>query len=137
MIAERKLKSVKSINDLINRKLDEVAELRGRLGASAVTYDDDKVQTSPADRLSEMIGRIVDLESEIDDLVDTFVETKEECVRMIDTLEEEKMREVMKLYYLELISMTKVASYVGKSRRWCYDMRDKSLIILNQRFRKD
>lgn len=135
MNVEQKLVSVREINDLINRKLDEVAGLRGMLGASAVSYDADRVQTSPADKMSEIIGRIVDLESEINDLVDTFVDVKDECVKMLESLEDQKMVDVMKLYYLELIPMTKVAAYLGMSRRWCYDMREKSLIILNQRFR--
>ena len=135
MDVENKLMSVRRLNDLINKKLDDAAELRGRLNASAVSYDSDRVQTSPTDKLSEIIGRIVDIESEINDLVDTFVDRKAECEKIIGCLEDQKMQDVMKLYYLEMIPMKKVAGYVGMSIRWCYDAKDKSLIILNQKFR--
>ena len=52
----------------IKRKQLRCEELRSCLGARAVQYDRDRVQTSPVDRVSEIICKVADLEGQIEQL---------------------------------------------------------------------
>ena len=52
----------------IKRKQLRCEELRSCLGARAIQYDRDRVQTSPVDKVSEIICKVADLEDQIEQL---------------------------------------------------------------------
>lgn len=134
MNVEAFFRSLRGINDRINKQIMTLSELRASLGVRAVAFNENKVQTSPTqDTLTDTISAIIELESEIDELTDEFINKKRRCKEMLSVLPE-NMQIVMGLYYLDFCPMSEVASLTNQSQRWCFALKEKSLMILEDKF---
>ena len=59
------LNSIRKIeNEIVKLQLQH-DELQSCLLPKAITYDGDRVQTSPEDKMSELAGKVVDMEKQI------------------------------------------------------------------------
>lgn len=89
MKAKEYLQQLKRLDELINQKIKEVTELRERAtSVSGIDYSKDKVQTSPSGDAPfvKLIGKIADLEAEINAEIDSFVNEKHKIINQIQSL---------------------------------------------------
>lgn len=94
----------------IHRDLKTAEALHGKIsalrsemeGLKAVTYDRDRVQTSPADRMSEMIPRLVDLEEKYAKAVADYYEGILVRVQQIAEIGRADYEEILRLRYIEV-----------------------------------
>ena len=77
-----------------------VAELETELLPQAIRYDHDKVQVSPDEKFSKICAKIVDYEDELGRSIAMLVGRKLYAEQLIKKLDNEKEREVLRLYYL-------------------------------------
>lgn len=77
-------------------------ELRARAeGLKAVTYDKDRVQVSPADKMPEMVAELVTVQQEYADAIAECWRHIHRCEDMIGELHSAKQIEVLRWRYIE------------------------------------
>ena len=98
-------------------------ELRFSLGASAIRYDKDNVQTSPRDTTSEIMCELFEIQDHITGLM-RFVDLRRfMAFQILGYITDQTLRDVIRLYYLEscggrLYTWDMVASKIGKSTKY-------------------
>ena len=114
------LSQVRTIESLIRQKLLLAEALRASLMPRAIQYDTDKVQTSPADHLSEVMVKIDLLNEEVNALAAEKQAAIIQVADAIGTLESEVEREVLTAFYIAGRSARLIAQEMHYSRRGVY-----------------
>lgn len=116
----------------IKRKKLRVEELRSCLGARAIRYDKDRVQTSPVDKVSEILCKVVDLEAQIEVLMQEKAMLIIEIGDAIERLEDDNEKTVLTEFYIGRVSMAQVAEIINYSVRRTYYFRKQGVIHLEE-----
>lgn len=114
----------------IKRKQLRCEELRSCLGACAIRYDKDCVQTSPTDKVSEIIGKIVDLEKQIEQLKQEKALLIIEIGDAIELLPDDNEKTVLVEFYIGWVPMAQVAEIINYSVRRAYYFRKQGVLHL-------
>lgn len=114
MTAKEYLKRYKTINDSINCKLDEIEKLRElatRLSPTAMFDRSGNV----SDKVGRSAARIVDLENEINSQIDDLIVTREEIVHTISQIDDERLKTLLMMRYINGDKWEKIAERLGYS----------------------
>lgn len=103
---------LRDMNNEIKKKQEQIAELRSALTSSAMPMGI-KVQTSPEDRLSALMCKIILLENELDGMVDTYADLKRDATQKIFALENEDWQDIVYAHYIEFKSFNEIARSKG------------------------
>lgn len=68
----------------LQRKYAEVYTSRVMAESATVAFGVDRVQSSPHDRLSDLIARIIDTENDTMDLIEEYLEFREEAIYRLE-----------------------------------------------------
>ena len=86
-------------------------------GVRAILYDKDRVQTSPRNRLEEVMPKLIELEVRYQEAI---IECRVELARrvsLIDSIEDPLRAKVLRMRYCEDATWTEIATASGKSTR--------------------
>ena len=87
MTTKEYLNQIERLDKMITNKLSEIYQLKIMACSITVSGDSERVQTSGNhDKLGSTIAKIVDLERETDELVDSLVDKRKEILRQIDNM---------------------------------------------------
>lgn len=111
----------------IRGKLMQAAALRSCLGPQAITYDKDKVQTSPSDKMVEIMAKIEELDREVDRLRADKAQAILLVTRMAHSLPDIAQQTIILEYYLGGLSMEEIAQDIGYSASRTYSLRDDAV----------
>lgn len=111
----------------IRRKQLLCEELRSSLGARAIQYDRDRVQTSPTDKVSEIICKVIELEDQIKRLQLEKAELIMEINAAIEQLEDDKETMILTAYYIRRLTMEQVAEEMDYSLQHTYRLRKRGV----------
>ena len=126
-VAYAYLSSVRDIDLEIKRKSTQHDELETCLIPSGIRYDLDKVQTTPADQLSKVASKVIDLEREIRDLKRLKAARLMEITDILSRLENKDEETVLTEFFVGRIAMREIASSVFLEKSAAYDLRRKGL----------
>lgn len=107
--------------------------LQSCLLPKAITYDGDKVQTTPDDSLAEIAGQVIDLEKQIRKMerekAGLIVEISDAIAGLDNSLEQL----VLMGYYVSGKSMQTIANdIIGRSLRWTFILRNRAVEHLSK-----
>ena len=91
---------LREMNNEIRVKMERIAELRASLTSIGSPLSE-KVQTSPTDRLSELMCKIITMENELDSMVDDYADLKAMITGEIFSLENEGWQDLLYSHYVE------------------------------------
>lgn len=132
------LMQIRKLESRIRRKELRCEELRTCLDAKAIRYDKPNVQTSPTDKVFEILATVADLERDIRKLKDRKAELVTEISDAIDQLENDNEALVLTAYFIRRLPMKRVADDVAHySVQHTYSIRKKGLKHLGELFEKD
>ena len=121
----------------LERTISRLAMVRDELEASllpgGIRYDTDRVQTSPEDRLPDVIGRIVELEDQIESLQAEKARAIMRISEAIEQLEDGGQKSVLTAYYIRRMPMRKIAESLNYSEQWAYKTRRIGVRALAER----
>ena len=105
-MTEREVKaylgSIKILSEKRDKKLEQVDELRSVATNCVAPTDKEPIQSSGSgDKMANIIGRMVDLLKEIEDLDEIIRDRKSLVYRMSDKLSNERHSQYLKLRFLE------------------------------------
>lgn len=112
MKAKEYLQQLQRLDIVINQKIKEVDDLRLKSrSVGSIDYSKERVQTSPSGDAPfvKLIGRIIDLEAEINAEIDAFVDEKHRIINQIQALKNSKYIEILYKHYVEFKRLEVVA----------------------------
>ena len=128
MNAKEYLSQAYRIDQRINSKLEQVMSLRDLLGKANVTLTGmPKTPTPNPHSMEDIIVKMVDLESEINDDIDTLVDLKAEIMRRIKRVENTEYQTILELRYLCFKRWEVIAVELGYDLRYLYKLHDQAL----------
>lgn len=117
---------------IIRRKETQRDELRACLPPGAVRYDRDKVQSTPTDKMSDVMARVDELDREIEQLRREKASLVIEISDAIEKLEDDNEKTVLTEFYIARAPMTQAADAINYSVRRAYDFRKRGVIHLGE-----
>ena len=128
MDTKQYLSQIERLDKMIQNKLSEIYQLKTMACSVTVSNDGDRVQNSgDKDRMGTTVAKIVDLERETDELVDSFVDLKKETMLIIRMIKSERHREILFKKYLEQKSLYEIAEELGMTDRGCKKAHKRAL----------
>lgn len=117
------LLSPRRIADEIWRKDIRRQELRACLLPAAITYDKDRVQTTPEDHMAETMAEVADLDAEIEILRRRRARQIRLISRALDQLEDGREKAILEAYYIGRKSMNEIAEHMSYSLQHTYRLK--------------
>ena len=113
---------------MITNKLSEIYQLKIMACSITVSGDSERVQTSGNhDKLGSTIAKIVDLERETDELVDSLVDKRKEILRQIDNMKNIDNYDVLHKHYVERRTFQDIADSENWSIRQVFNIHGRAL----------
>ena len=137
-LAKQYLKRIWGLEGRIKRDTERLESLRAAAdGVKAITYDGDRVQTSPADTMCERISKLVDLEKKLESEIILLEQTKTEILSTIHSLEDEQAEQVLYLRYLHHKNLYEISDTMGYTLRQLHRIHSRALNKLNKTLMHD
>ena len=113
---------------MITNKLSEIYQLKIMACSITVSGDSERVQTSGnQDKLGSTIAKIVDLERETDELVDSLVDKRKEILSQIDNMKNIDHYDVLHKHYVERRTFQDIADSENWSIRQVFNIHGRAL----------
>ena len=130
------LKSIVTIDEMIDIKVNEVAKLRVLIDVGAVRYDRDKVMGGGGDdKMADTVVKIVELEEEINKDIDTLVEHKKLAMDMIKSLDDDREQVILYKRYFEKKSFEQISVDTNYSWRQVHRLHGRALVVLDNKYK--
>lgn len=133
--------NVKDFLYSVRNEACEIKELKMRIedlenqatGLRGISYDSDRVQTSPQDSMSSKIVELVNYKDQLSSKINDLNLRRQKAQAIIDTLPETRERQVLDLYFLseDKLRMYEVAQIMNYSQQQTYEYYRRGLIHLN------
>lgn len=117
---------------VIRRKESQRDELIACLLPGGVRYDRDKIQTTPKDTMTDVMARVVDLDTEIEALRHEKAQLIIQVSDAIEKLTDDNEKTVLTEFYIARAPMNKVAEAINYSVRRAYDFRKAGVTHLGE-----
>lgn len=113
----------------INAKLDQIHKLRELAAKTTQVLTPDRVQSSNTeqDKVSCIVGKIVDMEREVDSDIDRLQAIKRRVQDAIKTVPNAKQRAVLTRRYINGQTWERIAVDLGISYQWVCELHGRAL----------
>lgn len=126
------LMQIRKKENAIRRMTLRCEELRSCLLPGAIRYDKDRVQTSPQDKVSEIIAKVDELERMIEDLRTEKAMLVIEIGDKVELLTDDNEKTVLAEFYIGRVPMAKVAADINYSIQHAYRLRKRGVQHLGE-----
>lgn len=129
MTAKEFLQQYLNAEHAINAKLEEISRLRALAMRTTIVPDEDHVfvQSSAGDRMATIVGKIVDLEREVDKEIDELQEIRRRVQTAIDSIPNADQRNVLALRYIKGLRFNVIAEQLTYHYRWVLELHGRGL----------
>nr|DAP10292.1 MAG TPA: Protein of unknown function (DUF1492) [Caudoviricetes sp.] len=128
MTTKEYLNQIERLDKMITNKLAEIYQLKIMACSITVSGDSERVQTSGnQDKLGSTIAKIVDLERETDELVDSLVDKRKEILKQIDSMKNIDHYDVLHKHYVERRTFQDIADSENWSIRQVFNIHGRAL----------
>lgn len=127
MTAKEYLNQAYRLDQRINSKLEQVMSLRDLTTKATATMSDMPGGSRNVYKMQDIIGKIIDLENEINADIDQLVDLKREMVSAIKAVEDPEYQTLLELRYLCFKTWEQIAVEMDYSIQHIYRLRDKAL----------
>ncbi|MFA9375579.1 MAG: DUF1492 domain-containing protein [Lachnotalea sp.] len=132
------LSQISKIDDMIQKKQEQIDSLRALASSTAMHTDSERVQSSGSkDKIGECICKVADLCTEINNDIDVFVDTKADIMHTIDKLEDLSERQLLYCRYFQFNEFYKIAQEMHVSERQVYRIHKAALEHIDEILKVD
>jgi len=134
LTAKEFLQQYQNVEHDINSKLDQIHRLRALATKTTQVLTPDRVDgTGEPDKLAGIVGRIVDMEHEVDASIDQLQVIKQQVESVISELPEASHRNVLRLRYINGFRWEEIAVKLDYTyRNVCY-IHGKALSVVEKK----
>ena len=131
---KQQLRQLKQLNNIVQSKLDEIETLNSLAQRMTNVSKNILIQKStPQDKLSELIPKIVDLKNELKKDVDNLLNLKLDIIQKINNVENNDYKLLLTLRYLNFKTWEEIAVEMDYSYQWIHVLHGRALIYLSKR----
>lgn len=135
MVTKEYLGQLDRLDKMIQNKLSEIYQLKTMACSVTVSKNGERVQTSSdKDKLGSTIAKIVDLEQETDDLIDSFIDKRTHIIKQIDAIEDINMYHVLSARYVGKKTFDEIAAEMNYSRMQVNRIHGNALLEFEKRY---
>ena len=128
MTAKAYLQQIYRLKIKIEQKAQQLEELKASAsGFKAIDYSADKVQTSPSDRMADVVGRFADLEETINHLIGEYLYKKDFIIMQIQLLEDTRYVDLLYRRYVLFMPFRTIAKELNYDYKYCCRLHGKAL----------
>lgn len=130
MKAKEYLQQLQRLDTVINQKIEELGDLRLKSQSTgSIDYSKERVQTSPSGDAPfvKLIGRIIELEEEINAEIDRFVDEKHRIINEIQGLKDANHISLLYKRYVEFKKFEIIAVEMNYTYRYVLNMHGYAL----------
>lgn len=128
MTAKAYLQQIYWLHSNIIKKSQQLDELRAdTMGYKAIDYSADKVQSSPTDRMANVVGRYTDLENRVRSMIDEYYYKKDFIINQIVGMENAKYSNILYARYVEFKSLKRIATEMHYDHKWICALHGRAL----------
>lgn len=110
MTAKSYLQQIGRMKAMIRQRSQELDALRAsNMGYKAIDYSADRVQTSPTDRMADTVGKYIDMETEIMQMIDAYFEKMHMIIGQIQALDDARHIDILYARYVNGESLRRIA----------------------------
>lgn len=95
-------------------------------GLRAITYDGIKVQTTPSDRMPDLLAELEERQRKLTEQISRLQKRRQQAIDMISSLDDSRERQVLMLYFIRCkgrkVRMEKVADKMSYSISRTYEI---------------
>ena len=122
------LSQIDRLEKMIQNKLSEIYQLKTMACSVTVSNDGERVQTSSdKDRLGSTVAKIIDLERETDNLVDSFSNKRKHIIEQIDGIDDVDYYHILSMRYVGKNTFEDIAQKTNWSIRKVFSIHGKAL----------
>ena len=133
MTAKEYLGQAYRLDQRINSKLEQVLSLRDLTTKATATMSDMPGGGSRnVYKMQDIIGKIIDLENEINADIDQLVDLKRDIVAIIKAVENPEYQTLLELRYLCFKTWEQIAVDMGYELRWLYRLHHRALDAVSE-----
>lgn len=130
MTAKQYLRQAYRLNELINSHIKELEQLRLiSTSVPSIDFSKERVQGGqfPGDKIANIVGKIVDLERQINAEIDSFIDLKKEIHDAIEAVKNPNERLVLRCRYIEFLTWEQVAERMNYSIKQVHRIHSEAL----------
>ena len=129
MTTKSYLGQIERLDRMIQNNLSEIYQLKTMASSVTVSNDGERVQNSgDKDRMGSTVAKIVDLERETDELVDSFVRKRNRIIEQIDSIENLDFYHVLSMRYVARDTFETISVKTNWSIRKIFSLHGKALL---------
>lgn len=129
MTTKEYLSQAYRIDQRIDSKLEQVMSLRELLGkATATLTSTPRPATLDPRSMEEIVAKMVDLENEINEDIDTLVDLKQEITRVIKSVENPEYQTLLEMRYLRFKRWEEIAIELNYSMQYAFRVHERALV---------
>ena len=125
--AKAYLNRYQRLKGYIRARQTELAELRDTLIPSSVDYTGITVQTSPHDKMAEIMAEIDQLEQRITDATCDALKVLRDIEDVVQKMKDPRQQTLVINYYLNGLTWEQTAEAMGYDLRWIYRLHGQAL----------
>ena len=127
------LRQIKILDTKINRRMEQLSEIKSLATRVTSVITPDRVQTSgPGNNLENAMVRYLDIENEVKKTIDEYVETKNRIIKEIEQLSDDRFISVLSMRYLDYLPWEDIADELYMSERQVFRIHGKALIAFSE-----
>mgnify|MGYP001860809231 CR=1 FL=1 len=116
MTTKQYLGQIERLDRMISNKTIEIQQVENQLYNIKSIMNDCKVQTSGSkDRLGDSVSKLVDLQNELSNLIDSYVAKRQEIIKIIEKVRETNRYDLLFKKYVEQKSFEQIACEMNYS----------------------
>lgn len=127
------LDSVRKMEAEIMKKQLQHDELQSCLLPKAITYDSDRVQTSPDDAMSKIASRVLDLEKEIRQMRARKANRIVTVSTAISKLENDTEQIILMAFYVGRLPASRIAEITHYTVRGVYKVKHRAVVHMAEK----
>lgn len=130
MTPKEYLGQIRRINTQIRQKEEQIAELQEQLVSISAPLNPDKVSTGASDKVSALVSRLVDLQSDLEAELFNLVAAKRSILDTVGRLEDPNHMELIYMRYVQCLTWKAISAEMGYSVQWVWRLHGQALLAV-------
>lgn len=128
MNAVEYLNQVKMCDTKIKNKMLEKEQWFTLATKTTCPADGERVQSSGSpDKMSDAVARMIEVDKEIDEMIDSFVDLKQEIIKTIEQVNDPMLYDVLHMIYIQYMKPSEVSHSLNYTYQWIKELHDRGL----------
>jgi len=128
MTTKQYLSQVERLNKTIENKIMEANQIRSMVCNISSPMESDRVQTSHNyDKLGDRIAKLVDIETELAELIDSLIKKRQHIINQIDKMDKKEHYLILTYKYVQFMEFKEIFLKMCISERSMYSIYGQAL----------